>query len=149
MVVLPRTYRPLGARIATGIAAAAIVAAVAFLWMMLPGEVQAEFSVSQRVMLIGFFVAVLAVLNGIFRTSARATAHGLTVVNGYRRHRLEWRQVVRISLNPNRPWALLDLDDGTTLAVMAIQSADGKRATTSARELARLVAAHSRPDRGA
>lgn len=145
-VTLPHTYRPRGARIATAIAAVAIVAAVAFLWLMLPGEVQAEFSVGQRITLIGFFVAVLVVLNGIFRTSARATVDGLTVVNGYRGHELEWGQLVRISLTPNRPWALLDLDDGTTLAVMAIQSADGKRATTSARELARMIAVRSRPD---
>ncbi len=146
-VALPHTFRPLGARIATAIAAATIVASVAFLWMMLPGEVQAEFSVAQRITLLGFFVAVLVVLYGIFRTSARATDQGLTVVNGYRRHELEWGQLIRISLTPNRPWALLDLDDGTTLAVMAIQSADGKRGTTSAREVARVIAVKSLPDR--
>ncbi|MGA9343727.1 MAG: PH domain-containing protein [Nocardioidaceae bacterium] len=145
-VALPHTYRPRGARIATAIAAATIVASVAFLWLMLSSDVRAEFSVAQRVTLLGFFVAVLVVLNGIFRTSARATDHGLTVVNGYRRHELEWGQLVRISLTPNRPWALLDLDDGTTLAVMAIQSADGKRATRSAREVARVIALRSRPD---
>jgi hypothetical protein len=124
-----------------------IVLAVGFLWAMLPGEVQDDFSSFQRITLLGFFVAVIAVLYGLFRTSARATEAGLVVVNGYRRHDLEWGQIVRLSLTPNRPWALMDLDDGTTLAVMAIQSADGARATRSAKELAAVIARRTRTDR--
>ena len=145
-VPLPRTFRPLGARIATATAAVAIVTLVAVLWVLLPKDVQDQFSTFQRVTLLAFFVAVLVLLNGIFRTHARATTEGLTVVNGYHRHELEWGQIVRVSLTPNRPWALVDLDDGTTMAVMALQSADGERATRQARELARLVARLNRAD---
>ncbi len=146
-VSIPHTYRPFGARIATAAAALAIVVAVTFLWVMLPGEVQDQFTLGQRITLLGFFAAVLVLLNGIFRTCARATERGLEVVNGYRRHDLEWGQIVRVSLSPNRPWALVDLDDGTTMSVMAIQSSDGARATRSARELARVIARRTRTDR--
>ena len=143
---LPITYRPLGARVASAVAAGAIVFIVTFLWVLLPGEVQEDFSVFQRVTLIGFFVAILVVLNGIFRTSAKATLGGLDVVNGYHKHRLEWGQIVRVSLSANRPWALIDLDDGTSMSVMAIQTSDGPRAQRAARHLAVLVQAQTRTD---
>ncbi|HEY7044895.1 MAG TPA: PH domain-containing protein [Nocardioidaceae bacterium] len=145
-VHLPRTYRPLGARVATATAAVAIVVAMTFLWLMLPGNVQDDFTTFQRITLVAFFVAILVLLNAIFRTSARATESGLEVVNGYRRRFLEWGQIVRISLSPNRPWALMDLDDGTTQAVMAIQTSDGARAIRSAKELARVIARHTPTD---
>ena len=144
---LPITFRPLGARVATAAAAAAVVFIVSFLWILLPAEVQDDFTVSQRVTIIGFFVVILVVLHGIFRTCARANDDGLQVVNGYRRHDLEWSQIVRVSLTPNRPWALMDLDDGTTMSVMAIQSSDGARARRAARQLAMLVARRTRTDR--
>ena len=143
---LPITYRPLGARVASAIAAAAIVFIVTLLWVLLPGEVQDDFTVFQRVTLIGFFVVVLVLLNGIFRTCAKATVRGLDVINGYRRHQLEWGQIVRVSLSPNRPWVLVDLDDGTTMSVMAIQTSDGGRATRAARQLALLVQTQTRTD---
>ena len=146
-VALPRRYRPLGARLASAVAAAALVGVIAFLWLMLPDEIQDKFTVFQRATLVGVFVALLALLNGVFRTSALAAEQGLTIVNGYRVRHFEWAEVVRISLSRNRPWALLDLADGTTVAVMALQSSDGDRATRSAREVAGLIAFHSRTER--
>lgn len=142
-VDLPRLYRPKGARIAAALAAAALVAAMAGLWLMLSDDVRASFSFPQRATLLGFFAAVLAGLFGLYRTCARADDAGLTVVNGYRIHRYEWAEVVRVSLGPHRPWALLDLADGSTASVMAIQSADKVLATRSVRELAAVVAHHS------
>jgi hypothetical protein len=41
----------------------------------------------------------------------------------------------------------LDIDDGTTVSVMAIQTADGKRAKAAARELSRMVLARTRTHR--
>ena len=40
-VALPRPYRPLGARVATAMAAVILVSSMSFLWVMLPGSVQA------------------------------------------------------------------------------------------------------------
>lgn len=144
-VELPRSYRPFGARLATGIAAVVMVAAVALLWLMLPATVRAEFGIFQRVTLLAFFFAVLAALFAMFRTSARADRGGLTVTNGYTVRRFAWQEVVRVSLGPHRPWALIDLSDGTAVSVMAIQSSDGARATRATRELAEVIAQRSRP----
>lgn len=145
-VDLPRLYRPKGARLAAALAAAALVVAMAGLWLMLSDEVRASFSLSQRLTLVGFFAAVLAGLYGVYRTHARADDTGLTVVNGYRVHQYEWAEVVRVSLGPHRPWALLDLADGSTASVMAIQSSDKALASRAVRELAAVLAHRSSTD---
>ena len=141
---LPRTFRPLGVRIAAALATAALVVLVVASWLLLSSDVQDTFSTLQRVTLLVVFAAMIAILYGLFRTSARATADGLTVVNGYRTRHLAWAQVVRVSLGRHRPWALVDLDDGSTLSVIAIQSSDGERAHRAARELAAIIA-HQTP----
>jgi hypothetical protein len=146
-VALPRHYRPFGARLATAAAGIVLTAAVVFLWLMLPDEVQADFTVFERVTLVAFFLAVLVVLFAVYRSSATADEDGLTVVNGYRTHRYAWAEIVRVSLSPNRPWALMDLDDGETMAILAIQGSDGERAVRSARELAAVLEQQTRTTR--
>jgi hypothetical protein len=133
--------------LAAGAAGIVLTAAVAFLWLMLPSEVQADFTVFERVTLIAFFVAVLAVLYAVYRSAALADEDGLTVVNGYRTHRYRWAEIVRVSLSPHRPWAMLDLADGQTMSLLAIQGSDGERAVRAARELAALLAQQSRTSR--
>lgn len=147
LVALPHTYRPLGTRMVSAVAAIALVGVVTFLWFMLPAHVRSDFGWFQRITLIAVFAAMVALLNALFRTRARADEQGLTIINGYRTHRYEWPEIVSISLNANRPWALIDLADGTTAVVMALQTSDGERATRSARELAGVIASHSDPDR--
>lgn len=147
LVPLPRTYRPLGIRIVATVATVALVAVVAVLWVSLSDSVQAKFTLSQRITLAAVFASVIVVLYALFRTSARADVAGLRVVNGYKSRQFEWAEIIAISFNPNRPWAWLDLADGGSVAVMAIQSADGDRASRSARELAGVIAASSHPDR--
>ncbi|HSS67863.1 MAG TPA: PH domain-containing protein [Nocardioidaceae bacterium] len=146
-VALPVRYRPFGARLATAAAASVLTAAVVFLWLMLPSEVQDDFTLFERLTLIAFFIAVLVVLFGLYRSAAIADDDGLTVVNGYRTHHYPWAEVVRVSLSPHRPWALIDLADGETMSVLAIQGSDGDRAVRSARELATVLAQQSRTSR--
>ncbi|PYG02299.1 PH domain-containing protein [Georgenia satyanarayanai] len=67
---------------------------------------------------------------------------GLTVRNLVKVRRLAWEQVVEVRFGPNSPWAQLDLSDGTTLAVMAIQAADGDYARREVGRLAALVQLH-------
>jgi hypothetical protein len=107
--------------------------------------VQSQFDWFQRGTLIVFFLAVLAVLYGVFRTRAEVSERGLGVTNGYRHYEFSWAEIVSISLTRHRPWALVDLADGSTRAVMALQTSDGPRATASAREIARMIDARSRP----
>jgi len=68
---------------------------------------------------------------------------GLTVRNLVVHRRLEWAEIVDVRFGEGRPWVQLDLADGDTLAVMAIQRADGAAAQKEARRLATLVARHT------
>lgn len=140
---LPKVYRPLGARMVSAVSAGVLTALVVFLWLMLPGHVQDQFDWFQRSTLIAFFVVVLVVLYGVFRTRVDASERGVSVTNGYRRHDFSWPEIVSISLTPHRPWALIDLTDGTTCALMALQTSDGPRALRSAREIAAMISARS------
>jgi hypothetical protein len=144
---LPYRIRPLGARVAAAVGSGAIVFVVTVLWLAMSDEVRADFTAFQRVTLLLVFGAMLALLYAIFRTSALVAAEGLTVVNGYKVRRLEWTQVVRVTISRHRPWALLDLDDGSTVSVMAIQTSDGVRAREATRRLAAVIAEHSRTPR--
>lgn len=86
------------------------------------------------------FATVLLVLA---RPVAKADEHGLTVVNFVRTRRLEWAQILRVQLRKGDPWVLLDLSDGGTLAVVAIQPGSGVRqAVRAARELRACVDAY-------
>lgn len=65
---------------------------------------------------------------------------GVTVVNFVRSRRLAWAEIVRVNLRAGDPWVILDLADGTSLAVVGIQPAAGReQAVTAARTLRDLV----------
>ena len=76
---------------------------------------------------------------------ARPDEAGLTVRNLVAVRRLDWAEIVDVRFGEGRPWVQLDLADGDTLAVMAIQRADGAAAQQEARRLATLVARHTTP----
>ncbi len=69
------------------------------------------------------------------------TREGLLVRNLFTTRRLDWPQVLRVQYGSGAPWVTLDLDDTDTLAVMAIQRADGAAANVEASRLAALVQA--------
>lgn len=73
---------------------------------------------------------------------------GITVRNFIRVRRLDWAQIVSVRFGPNSPWAQLDLSDGTSLAVMAVQSADGEYGRREAGRLAALVQLHESDELG-
>ena len=66
---------------------------------------------------------------------------GLVVRNLVLTRTLEWPEVVGIQFGGGEPWVTLDLEDGDTVAVMAIQKADGPLAGREASRLAALVQA--------
>jgi Bacterial PH domain len=86
------------------------------------------------------FALVLALLA---RPVARADRTGVTVVNFVRSRRLEWPEILGVQLRQGDPWVMLDLADGGTLAVVAIQPGSGRRqAIRAARELRACVDAY-------
>ena len=136
---LPRTWRPLGVRIAGVFFGAILLIFCAFAWYALGAETREKFTLLQRITLVGMGTGIVAALHAIGRSRIDATEAGLVVVNGYRTRRYEWAQVVAVRLRSGAPWASLDISDGTTVPVMGIQGSDGPRAVKAARELRALV----------
>ena len=139
----PATYRPLGARVVAAVAGVSLSAIMLVLWVALPADVRASFTWLQTSTLLLFWAAVLVVLYGIARTRVRSDSTGISVLNGYRWHHLTWPQVLAISLPRGAPWAIIDTADGSVVAAMALQAADGDRARQAVVDLRRRIDAHA------
>ena len=140
---LPVTFRPLGVRVAAVVFGVVLVATVVAVWLALPSRAQEGFNLAQKATVGAMVLGGFVVGHALARCRVDADAEGLTVVNGYRSHRLAWQQVVAVTLRPGSPWAVLDLTDGTTRSAMGIQGSDGARAVRHTRQLRALVDAHS------
>ena len=142
----PRTFRPLGVRIAISVFGTMLVGVCAAAWFAFPPRIRAEFTVFQELTLLTLGLGLGAAGYALARSRLVARDDGLTVVNGYRSRRFEWAEVLGVTLRPGSPWAVLDLSDGTSVAAMGIQGSDGSRATRQVRELRALVERYSRTD---
>jgi hypothetical protein len=96
-----------------------------------------------RVGMVAFGVGAAWLLVRLASVRADAGPAGLVVRNIARTRTVAWAEVVSVRFGPDRPWVQLDLADGETLAVMAVQRADGAHAQAEARRLASLVARYS------
>ncbi|MGH3496869.1 MAG: PH domain-containing protein [Nocardioidaceae bacterium] len=137
------TYHPLGARVVALAAGGCLTTISVVMWVALPSTSRDGFSYLERITLVGCLVGALGVLYAIARTSLRTDEQGIVVLNGFRRHRFAWAEVVAVGLARGAPWAMLDVSDGSTCAVMAIQRADGERALAAYRRLRSQVDAHA------
>jgi hypothetical protein len=146
-ITLPHTWRPFGARIAGVVLGGMLLALVVGEWIAWGSDVRARFTLFQRSTLVAMGLIGFSVLYALMRSRVSADAHGVTVVNGYRRRAYEWSQVVAVNLRRGAPWAGMDLSDGTSISMLAIQGSDGQRAIRAVRELRRLLAENSRTDR--
>jgi hypothetical protein len=136
-------YRPFVSRRARVVATSmAVVALVVFggLAVLLPTNAGlTTWQGGDRVLvaLIGVLIAL-----GCWRYAgirAVPTPDGLLVRNLVVTRRVAWAQVLGVQFGGGAPWVTLELDDTDTLAVMAIQRADGEQAEQEAVRLAGLV----------
>lgn len=138
-VPLPQTWRPFGARIAVIVLGVMLVLLCTAAWFGFDPEVRAKFTVFQRSTLIFLGLLAGSVGHALARSRVVATEQGLLVVNGYRQHHYEWAETVSVHLPPGAPWATVDLTDGTTASLLAIQGSDGERAREAVRALRLLI----------
>ncbi|MDX6326923.1 MAG: hypothetical protein QOK15_3277 [Nocardioidaceae bacterium] len=143
---LPVRFRPFGVRVAVAVLAVLLLATLVFVFGALPNDVQHEFTFAQWLTFLAMVVAVLGIGYALARCRVDADVAGVTLVNGYRTHRLVWSQVVAVTLRPGNPWAVLDLTDGTVRSAMGIQGSDGARAVRHTRQLRALIEAHAAED---
>ncbi|NYG56037.1 PH domain-containing protein [Nocardioides perillae] len=138
---LPRTWRPLGVRIAGVAFSLMLVVLCAVVWFSWSPEIRGRFDWFQRGTLVVLGLGFLSLYLSLVRSRVVATAEGLRVVNGFRTRDFSWPQVLAVNLPPGAPWAVLDLADGTTVSALGIQGSDGTRARTAVRELRAVLEA--------
>jgi len=129
------------------IAAAALViavfAVVAALLRRTPTGVYFRLSDQVAMVLLGLLLAGAALL--FARPRVRAAAEGVEVRNLLGTRTIPWELVLRVSFPDGAPWARLELPDDEYIAVMAIQSADGRHAVRDIRALRAVHAEHTGP----
>ncbi|MBM7515129.1 PH domain-containing protein [Nocardioides nitrophenolicus] len=139
---LPRTWRPLGPRLAAAVFAVILVGAFAWLWVSFDDQTKDAVNDLEKATVIFFILLGLALLNALARSRVVAREDGLTVVNGYRSRRLSWAEVGAVRFPQGAPWPHLDLGDDQRISLLGIHASDGARAATAIRELRAVVAAH-------
>lgn len=98
-----------------------------------------QYEVMDRLTCAGIGVAVAAFMSRYATIHARPDARGLHVRNLGSGELVPWEDITAVRFSQGMPWVRLDLEDGTDLAVMAIQRADGPRSVDEAQRLADLV----------
>jgi hypothetical protein len=138
--------RPRKARRVAVAAAVLLVAVFAVVGMLLrqtPTGVYFRLSDQVAMMVLGLLLAGAALL--FARPRVRAGADGVEVRNLIGTRTLPWELVLRVSFPEGAPWARLDIPDDEYIAVMAIQSADGRYAVQAIRALRAVHAEHTAP----
>jgi hypothetical protein len=135
-----------GRRVATAVAVAQALVFVG-ITLVLPGSGVVAFGWYDRAGFLVVGAAVAWVLSRFAGVSAIPGEQGVVVRNLVARRELAWAQIVDVRFGGGDPWVVLDLSDGDTLPVMAIQRADGERGRREASRLSTLVVLHSRTER--
>lgn len=137
---LPRTWRPVGVRVATIFFGVTLAVVCVFAWLGLDQAVKDKFTLFQFATMALLGLTIVAGGHSVGRARVTATVDGLVVVNGYRAHTLAWESITKISLPSGAPWARVTLTDGTQVSLTALQTADGNRAAAAVREIRTLLA---------
>jgi hypothetical protein len=101
--------------------------------------------VPDRLILVLCGLAFAAALWRFASIRAIPSTQGLVIRNLVTTRTVEWAQIIRVQFGGGAPWVSVDLDDTDTVAVMAIQKADGVFGRAEASRLSALVQVHSRP----
>lgn len=135
-------FRPRRGRAVSGGFAAASVLLFGVIAVVLPGPDQGgPWRLGDRIFFLGVGVAIAALLWRYATIRAVPTRQGLTVRNLFMTRTVSWDSVVDLRFSGGDPWVTIELDDTDTLAVMAIQKADGVFARAEASRLAALIQA--------
>lgn len=132
---LPTVWRPRTTRIVAYVTAGTIVLGMIVLALV----VAPQFKLFDRVLMVVFGIFVAWILHMLARCRVAASEDGLTVVNAFRARRLEWPEVVDVTMTVGEPWPTLDLADGTSIGAMGINGAEKALAARQLAELQALV----------
>lgn len=128
-------FRPVRGRVVPIVIGIAILVGAIALAVVLPEQ----YGPMDRITCAGIGVAVAAFMSRYATIHASPTAEGLQVRNLGPGELVPWEEITAVRFSQGMPWVRVDLADGTDMAVMAIQRADGPRSLDEAQRLADLV----------
>lgn len=99
--------------------------------------------VIDRLLLVGCGLAIALFLWRFATIRAVPSTSGLVIRNLLTTRTIEWAQIIGVQFGGGSPWVSVDLNDTDTVAVMAIQKADGALGQADAARLTALVQVHS------
>lgn len=138
-------FRPQRGRVVAIVLAAVVFLAFTYAAVTVPGQQgqKGDWGVMDRLLIFLMGAAIAWFVWRFATIRAVPSTEGIVVRNLLLTRRLSWPEIVRMQFGGGAPWAHLDLLDADTVAVMAIQKADGPRAKAEAGRLAALVHVHS------
>jgi hypothetical protein len=137
-------FRPRRARLVIYPCAALVVVALVGGAVFVPSEGPGGWNLGSRLALGTVALAVAYFLHRLAAVRVVADDAGVSVVNIVHRRRLEWPEIVGVRLLRDDPWMMLDVSDGSAMAAMGVQKADGPYAQEQATRFARMVAERTR-----
>lgn len=108
--------------------------------LLVAGVDEGGWVVADRVMMAVIGLGLALVLWRWAAIKAVPDDTGLTVQNLIGQRHIRWDEVRDVTFDEGDPWVTLHLNDTETVAVMAIQRADGPSSRSEAQRLAHLVA---------
>lgn len=132
---LPVVWRPRVTRVVAYTLAGVIMLGMVALALV----VAPQFTVLDRALIVLFGLLLAWVLHMLARCRVVAEEGGITVVNAFRTRRLEWPELLGVTMDVGDPWPTLDLADGTSIGAMGINGSEKKRAARQVAELRTLV----------
>jgi hypothetical protein len=136
------TFHP---RIIAGMSAGmglSLIAIFGVIWFRLSPQDRASFDWFQRLTLLAFFGAVLWILYRM--TTLRVTAYPdrLRIRNVFKSYTFRWSEITGLRFRPGDPWLQLFDADENRIGILAVQAAEGARATRAAKQLAAVAREH-------
>lgn len=126
--------------------ALSMISVFTVIWVRLPDQSKATFTIFQRLTLLFFAGIVLWILYRMATVRVAAYEDGLAVRNVFKSYRLPWHEISVLRLSSGDAWLQLFDTEGTRLGILAVQMSDGPRARKAAKDLAKIAKARgSRP----
>jgi hypothetical protein len=119
-----------------------LIAVFGVIWLRLGPEARDSFSWFQRITLLAFFGAVLWILYRMTTLRVTAYADRLHVRNVFKSYTLKWSDVTALRFRSGDAWLQLFDADENRLGILAVQAAEGSRATRAAKQLAAVARDH-------
>lgn len=136
-----------GRAVAMTMSILAVVLFTAFAFLAPNPSRGGSYGVGDRIAVIGVGLLIAGFLWRYVGIRAVPDERGIVVRNLIQSRRVEWPEVEAVRFHGGAAWPVLALHDGDEVAVMAVQKADGGKASAEATRLATLVARGGGGDR--